>query len=439
MCDRIFSMKLLKRTDVFIITAILLLAGMMYLSMHLWSNDQGLQAEIYYKNRLVRTVDLSHAHEEHFSLPEAPGVHFHVHDGTISFEKSDCPDQVCVHAGELKKEFQSAACLPNHVVVRVVSKHPQKFEAQKPFSDYFDTLSYVISSGVGNDVLEHELMRLHKLYDGFRSYPDIQNVYALSHTTTNEWIEISPEIAELLELGITYYYLTDGYVNLCIGRITELWNAARESFDPVPPSVSELREAQTHTDIHSFTIKRSMAIEGMDRETWYFRKQDARMMFDLGAYAKGLALDKISEKLALSHPNDPILLVMGGSIKASGPYHGWKVGIKDPEAGGIKLSFVLPENMAVATSGDYERYFEYEGKRYHHIINPKTLEPSGEFRSVTILANSGALADALSTALFLLPMKDGLEMAQKQGAEVLYILNDGSLKTSPGFPVYNEN
>lgn len=432
-------MELRKRTDVFIITAILLLAGMMYLSMHLWSNDQGLQAEIYYKNRLVRTVDLSHPLEEHFSLPEAPGVHFHVHDGAISFEESDCPDQVCVHAGELKKEFQSAACLPNHVVVRIVSKHPQKFEAQKPFSDYFDTLSYVISSGVGNDVLEEELMRLHKLYDAFRSYPDIQNVYSLNHTTTNEQIEISPEIAELLELGATYYRLTDGYVNLCIGRITELWNAAREAFDPAPPSDSQLQQAQAHTKIDSFTIEKSKASENTKEEKWYFRKHDAKMMFDLGAYAKGLALDKISEKLSLAHPKDPILLVMGGSIKASGPYYGWKVGIKDPETGGVKLSFVLPENMAVATSGDYERYFEFEGRRYHHIINPKTLEPSGEFRSVTILANSGALADALSTALFLLPMDEGLEMAKKQGAEVLYILKDGSLKASPTFPVYNES
>ena len=87
----------------------------------------------------------------------------------------------------------------------------------------------------------------------------------------------------------------------------------------------------------------------------------------------------------------------------------------------------------MVTSGDYQRYFVVDGKTYHHIIHPDTLMPSGYWRSVTVVCADSGLADALSTALFLLPYEEGLALAQKCGAEAMWLDKEGNRQYSPGF------
>ena len=112
------------------------------------------------------------------------------------------------------------------------------------------------------------------------------------------------------------------------------------------------------------------------------------------------------------------------------------VGIADPDGGEGYLSTLNDWDKAIVTSGDYQRYFELDGVRYHHIIDPKTLYPAARFRSVTVVCADSGLADALSTALFVLPLEEGKALAAKAGAEAMWLDTQGNLTQTSGFSQY---
>lgn len=116
-------MKFFKKTDIIVILAIVSVSALAWLLYGFLMSDTAARAEIYYNSELVLTIDLDTGEEKFFSIPQKPNVVFHLDkEGNICFEKSDCPDQVCVHAGKLHMVGQSAACLPNGIVVKIVPK-----------------------------------------------------------------------------------------------------------------------------------------------------------------------------------------------------------------------------------------------------------------------------------------------------------------------------
>ena len=113
----------------------------------------------------------------------------------------------------------------------------------------------------------------------------------------------------------------------------------------------------------------------------------------------------------------------------------WVVGVNNPD-GGNYLHTLNITGGSLVTSGDYQRYYTVNGKRYHHIIDPETRMPSEYWRSVTILCQDSGLADALSTALFLLPLEEGQALLNKTGAEAMWVDAQGREFFSPGFSDY---
>ncbi|WP_231133351.1 FAD:protein FMN transferase [Capillibacterium thermochitinicola] len=135
----------------------------------------------------------------------------------------------------------------------------------------------------------------------------------------------------------------------------------------------------------------------------------------------------------------------GGNIRAIGGkpdregVKPWKIGIKnpDPESPVSELCNVLIEGKSVVSSGSYERYYTVNGTRYHHIIDPNTLMPAAFFTNVTVICPDSGLADALSTALFNLPLDKGRELvASLDGVEVLWVTVSGDIIYSEGFGAY---
>ena len=128
---------------------------------------------------------------------------------------------------------------------------------------------------------------------------------------------------------------------------------------------------------------------------------------------------------------------MGGNVCATGPKDEngtpWRVGVQNPDGGDDYLHTLNITNQSVVTSGDYQRCFMVDGEFYHHIIDPDTLFPSKYWRSVTIVCNDSGLGDALSTALFLLPLEEGLALLENCGAEALWVNEAGEKYYSPGF------
>lgn len=116
-------MKFAKKSDIFLILALILIITMFYAIFKTGNTQPAKYAEIYYKSELVKKIDLTESRDYTFSVSEKPNVVFHVYtNGSICFERSDCPDKVCVNSGSLSKTGESAACLPNSLVLKIVSE-----------------------------------------------------------------------------------------------------------------------------------------------------------------------------------------------------------------------------------------------------------------------------------------------------------------------------
>ncbi len=152
----------------------------------------------------------------------------------------------------------------------------------------------------------------------------------------------------------------------------------------------------------------------------------------MGAIAKGYAVDKAMEVLLKKGISDG-LINAGGEIKVIGEQ--WIVGIQHPrEINFLAAKIKLDNNTAVATSGDYEQFFEKDGRRYHHILNPKTGYPADELQSVSLIAQDVTIADGLATAVFVLGTTKGLRLIESlPETEAMIIDSSGFMSYSSGF------
>ena len=185
-----------------------------------------------------------------------------------------------------------------------------------------------------------------------------------------------------------------------------------------------LKEAAEHTGFQSVNI------EGTE-----ISFTDPGLSLDLGAAAKGYAAGKAAEAVKKTGV-ESFALDLGGNVVTgrAKPDGDWLIGVTDPE-GGLYTKLAVSD-LAVVTSGDYQRFYELDGVRYHHIIDPDTLYPADTYRSVTVICGSSAYADALSTALFCMSVEDGKRLAREFDAEALWIKADGSAERTSGFAAY---
>ena len=158
---------------------------------------------------------------------------------------------------------------------------------------------------------------------------------------------------------------------------------------------------------------------------------------DLGSLAKGYAVDVAGEYLD-SIGLDKYIINAGGNVLVGKKYHKdkYKIGIEDPTGEVAIYKIIKAEDMAIVTSGGYRRSYTYNGVKYNHIIDPNTLYPADNMLSVTVITKESKLADALSTTLFLMSYEDGKEFIKDYDAEVIWYLNDGTIKTTDGIKDY---
>ncbi len=275
-------------------------------------------------------------------------------------------------------------------------------------AEYFDTVSW-INEYKGADeaefyeacaAVEAVFARYDALCDIYTEYSGIVNLKNVNDFAGTA-VKVDAELFDVLEFAKEMHTLTEGSLNVAMGAVLKLWHEKREAADLNPfddddnalPSEAELTAAAEHCDINDLVL---------DRKNMTVTLLDPEMSIDLGAVAKGYAVERAAEVLS-DMGLDGYVINAGGNIRAVGTNFGgeaWDVKIKDPSdplstAGSVKVA-----DAAAVTSGGYERYFVVDGKKYHHIINEKTLMPSEFFASVTVVHESSAVADCLSTALF---------------------------------------
>lgn len=335
----------------------------------------------------------------------------------------------------LKKITAAALALLLFSGCQLQSPQPKQYNAT--FLTLFDTVTTVVGKAESQDAftatanaVHDDLLVYHQLFDIYNDYDGIVNLKTVNEQAAAAPVVVDRIIIDLLLDCKEYYALTGGKVNVAMGSVLSLWHEARNEGidDPVNaalPNIDDLRKAAFHTDFDSVIVDEEAC-------TVFFTDPDVKL--DVGAVAKGWATQRVAE-----HAPNGLLISVGGNVCATGPKDEagtpWVVGINAPDGDGYLHTLTVTDG-SVVTSGDYQRYYTVDGKRYHHIIDPETLMPSSYWRSVTILCEDSGLSDALSTALFLLPQAEGQALLEKSGAEAMWVDEQGQEFFSPGFSNY---
>lgn len=309
------------------------------------------------------------------------------------------------------------------------------------FLTLFDTVTSVVGQAESEEAFQEkaqavrdELQVYHQLFDIYNDYEGVNNLKTVNDNAGIAPVEVDEKIIDLLTDCKTYYDLTGGRVNVAMGSVLALWHQAREDGINDPqnvylPDETALREAANHTSMDDVIV---------DREKGTVYLADPGLRLDVGAVAKGWSAQRVCE-----NASSGLLISVGGNVCATGPKNeegtAWVVGIQNPDGGEEYLHTLYLTQGSVVTSGDYQRAYYVNGERYHHIIDPDTLYPGKLWRSVTVICPDSGLADALSTALFLLPMEEGQAILDGCGAQAMWVNAAGEMFYSPGFEEYIRN
>lgn len=272
-----------------------------------------------------------------------------------------------------------------------------------------------------------ELQYYHKLFDIYNTYPDINNIKTINDNAGIKEVAVPAEIIELLSLSSEIYTLTNGKFNIAMGSVLKIWHEYRTEGNSVPTK-DELNSASAHTDPENIIINK-------ESNTVYIR--DPELSIDVGAIAKGFAVQKATD-FARSIGLDNIIINVGGnvsSVSAKPDGAPWNVGVEKPFGKANELLCVVESaSSAVVTSAVDKRYYEVNGKKYHHIIDPETLMPSERYLSVTVISPDSGIADALSTALFNMSVDEGKVLLNNfENTHAMWYLPDGSTVCSAEF------
>jgi len=217
---------------------------------------------------------------------------------------------------------------------------------------------------------------------------------------------------------------SEGLFNPAIGALVKLWGFHRdEAPTGPPPSAAAIAEL----------VAQKPSMDDLHIEGFGIRSDNPAVLLDFGGFAKGYAIDRVIERLK-SLGIDNVIVNAGGDLRAIGSKgdEPWRIGVRHPRAGGVLASLEIRGDESVFTSGDYERFYEYQGRRYHHIIDPRSGYPARDFVSVTVVHASAAVADAASTALFVAGKRDWRRIAARMGvAQVMLVDAQGEIMLTP--------
>ncbi len=326
---------------------------------------------------------------------------------------------------------------------------------------FFDTFDTVVTTIVYakdqeeadkyNKYIEERFIVLHKEFDKYKNYDGVNNVKTINDNAGLKPIKVSDDLYGLIEKSIEWYYEYSDNTDISFGKVLNIWSEYRDlsdthvlggeiiasvntDTDKLLPTIEELEVANQYTGIEHIVL---------DKENKTVFIDNPNTQIDVGAVAKGYAVELVSGELELMGC-DSALISAGGNVKAIGKPHdgiraNWGIGLQNPdilypsENQSNILDTVFVHDLTVVASGDYQRFFVVDGKVYHHLIDKKTLFPGDYFRAVHVIYEDSGIADFLSTAIFLMPLEEGRELIESiEGAEALWMLHDGQIIQTPG-------
>lgn len=265
-----------------------------------------------------------------------------------------------------------------------------------------------------------EIHRLEKLLSTWRPDSELSRVNAAAGERP---IKVSPETLYLVKRAVDMNRLTHGSLNIGLGPAIELWSVMEQ---PRVPTREELERVRPLVDLGQLSIDESV-------QTLFLRERGMRL--DVGGIGKGYTADRAVEVMKRAGATAGVV-ALSGDIKTFGRLPDdvrFLFGIRHPREVESVLAFIELEDEAISTAGDYERYFELDGVRYHHILDPVTLEPARLCRSVTVIGREGTLVDGLDTGIFVMGPQRGMELVERlPDVEAVIVDGEGQVLISSG-------
>ncbi|MGA6828208.1 FAD:protein FMN transferase [Nitrospira sp. NS4] len=266
----------------------------------------------------------------------------------------------------------------------------------------------------------YEIKRLEQLLSTWIPGSELSGV---NQAAGKHAVGVSGETLELVQRSLDMARLTEGGFNIAVGPAVEAWSVTERQHIPTQTELQQLR---------SVVDWKSIQIDPEAR-TIFLPRQGMRI--DVGGIGKGYAADRAVDVLRKAGATGGVV-ALSGDIKTFGDLPGMKgfpVGIRHPRQDGVVVATIDLQDEAISTAGDYERYFEQDGIRYHHILDPVSLEPARLCQSVTVIAREGTVADGLDTGIFVLGPERGMELVERlPDVEAVIIDVQGRMMVSSG-------
>ena len=335
----------------------------------------------------------------------------------------------------------SALLIPAFVLFPSAKAEQKKFTNH--FFNTFDTIISLIGYAPDQETfdsafqaVQERFTYLHCLFDKYNAYEGINNLYTVNQQAAIAPVKVAPELMEVLVYCRDMQKKYPGATNIALGSVLSIWHDYRDAAESDPenasvPDLQQLQEAAVHTDMDKVILDE-------ENSTVFF--EDPGLSLDIGAVAKGYAAESAAQIL-LKSPMTSFIINAGGNVRTGDkPLDGrnaWGVGIQDPFSSAYSndppVETLFLRDLSVVTSGINERYYEVDGVRYHHLIDPDTLFPSRHMASVTIVTEDSALADFLSTTLFMMPYEEGRALVDSlPGVEALWVMLDKTIYMTEG-------
>ena len=276
---------------------------------------------------------------------------------------------------------------------------------------------------VGNRAVQaafDEIKRLEQLLSTWRSDSELSQVNAEAGRRP---VKVSRETFEVVGRSLEMARLTHGGFNIALGPAIEAWSVTERQQILDDHTLEQLKLLVDWTNIQL----------DQKAQTIYLPRKGMRL--DVGGVGKGYAADRAVEVMKRAGIKGGVV-ALSGDIKAFGMFPertGFPVGIRHPRDEGALIGMIDLQDEAISTAGDYERFFERDGIRYHHILDPHTLQPARGCQSVTVIAKEGVMADGLDTGIFVLGPKNGMALVEQlPDVEAIIVDANGTLLVSSG-------
>lgn len=295
-----------------------------------------------------------------------------------------------------------------------------------------DTINKITAYGPNaSEAIDEAFNRVTEVEQKMTSHCEDSEIIRINKASGSKFVRVSPDTFYVIEKGLDYSKKTGGRFDITIGPLVQLWGIGTEN--ERIPSQAEINETIKLVDYKQILL---------DPDKKLVKLNQSNMALDLGAIAKGYAADEVVHILRNKGIKSAVI-DLGGNIFALGKKSDgspWRVGIQDPSGNrGSSFATVEVSDKTLVTSGPYERFFEKEGKRYHHILDPDSGYPVQKgLISSTIISENSMEADAISTAVFAMGLEEGMKFVENlEGVDAILVTENLEVYTSSGVGQYN--